>query len=87
MLSARGAVTQARRRTQERHRKGHDAGKRFGGDAGAEGRSAEFGQMDEQVGEQAEESAEQPRAYDRRNRHQTDVTREGIFAESEQEAD
>jgi len=58
VLSARGAGTQARRRTQERHRKGQDAGNRFGGDAGAEGRSAEFGQMDEQVGEQAEESAE-----------------------------
>src|SRR5258708_16751401 len=60
VLSARGAVTQARGRTQERYRKVHGAGNRFGGDAGAERRSAEFRQMDEQVGEQADENSDQP---------------------------
>ena len=53
-LSARRADTQARRWTEEGHRKGCEATSRFGRDAGAEGRSAEPGQMDEQVGKQAE---------------------------------
>src|SRR2546429_6549095 len=60
---------------------------RFGKDAGAEGRSAEPGQMDEQVGEQAEGSPQQPRTHDWRDRHPQDVKSDGIFAQSQQEED
>ena len=86
-LSARRAVTQARRWTEESHRKGRGATSRFGKDAGAEGRSAEPGQMDEQVCEQAEGSPHQPRTHDWRDRHPQDVKSDGIFAQSQQEED
>ena len=86
-LSARRAVTQARRWTEESHRKGRGATSRFGKDAGAEGRSAEPGQMDQQVGEQAEASPHQPRTRDWRDRHPKDVKSDGIFAQSQQEDD
>ena len=87
MLSARGAGAQARRRKEEGHRKGRDAGSRFGGDAGAEGRSAELGQMDEQVGEQAEEALSSQGHTIGETAIRGAVTRDGIFAQSQQEAD
>ena len=53
--------------------------------AGAERRSAEPGAMDEQIDEQAQRSAQEPRTYDWRDRHPGIVKRDGIFPQSEQE--
>ena len=86
-LSARGAVAPARRWTEESHRKGHEATSRVGRDVGAERRAAEPGQMDKQVGEQAEASPHQPGTCNWRDRHPQDVKSAGIFAQSQQEAD